>query len=63
MPAGDPAVSARKPTPKPRLRARPKQRKFSDPARSYAKRLERYRPGLVRSFQLRMLNSFPHHAE
>jgi endonuclease-3 len=29
-------------------RARPKKRKFSDPARSYAKRLERYRPGLVR---------------
>ncbi len=27
---------------------RPKKRKFSDPARSYAKRLERYRPGLVR---------------
>ena len=27
--------------------ARPKKRKFSDPARTYAKRLERYRPGLV----------------
>ena len=26
---------------------RPRKRKFSDPARSYAKRLERYRPGLV----------------
>jgi endonuclease-3 len=28
-------------------RPKPKKRKFSDPARSYAKRLERYRPGLV----------------
>jgi endonuclease III len=28
-------------------RPRPKRRKFSDPAASYAKRLERYRPGLV----------------
>ncbi len=28
--------------------ARPKKRKFSDPGASYAKRLERYRPGLVR---------------
>ena len=27
---------------------RPRKRKFSDPGRSYAKRLERYRPGLVR---------------
>lgn len=26
---------------------RPKKRKFSDPGKSYAKRLERYRPGLV----------------
>ena len=33
------ASSARKP--------RAKKRRFSDPARSYAKRLERYRPGLV----------------
>jgi endonuclease-3 len=32
------------PTAKPR--ARPKKRRFSDPARTYAKRLERYRPGL-----------------
>jgi endonuclease-3 len=39
-----PTTSGRKPKPKPR----PKKRKFSDPARSYAKRLERYRPGLVR---------------
>jgi endonuclease-3 len=39
-----PATSGLKPKPK----ARPKKRKFSDPARSYAKRLERYRPGLVR---------------
>ncbi len=29
-------------------RRRPKKRKFSDPGASYAKRLERYRPGLVR---------------
>jgi endonuclease III len=29
-------------------RPRPKKRRFSDPGRSYAKRLERYRPGLVR---------------
>ena len=29
-------------------RARPRKRKFSNPAASYAKRLERYRPGLVR---------------
>jgi endonuclease-3 len=28
-------------------RKRPRKRKFSDPARTYAKRLERYRPGLV----------------
>jgi endonuclease-3 len=40
------AISASnlKPKPKPR----PKRRKFSDPAKSYAKRLERYRPGIVR---------------
>jgi endonuclease III len=36
-----PAVRRRQPT------RRPRKRKFSDPARSYAKRLERYRPGLV----------------
>jgi endonuclease-3 len=35
------------PSPKPKPRPRPKKRKFSDPGRSYAKRLERYRPGLV----------------
>jgi endonuclease-3 len=29
-------------------RARPRRRRFSDPASSYAKRLERYRPGLAR---------------
>lgn len=29
-------------------RPRPKKRRFSDPGASYAKRLERYRPGLVR---------------
>jgi endonuclease III len=31
----------------PNKRARPKKRKFSNPASSYAKRLERYRPGLI----------------
>jgi endonuclease-3 len=31
----------------PKRRPRPKKRKFSDPGASYAKRLERYRPGLV----------------
>lgn len=31
-----------------RSRARPRKRKFSDPGRTWAKRLERYRPGLVR---------------
>ena len=35
------------PTARPRPRPRPRKRKFSDPAASYAKRLERYRPGLV----------------
>ncbi|MEO8572315.1 MAG: hypothetical protein ABI553_11540, partial [Chloroflexota bacterium] len=37
------------PTPQPAAerRPRPRKRKFSDPGRSYAKRLERYRPGLV----------------
>jgi endonuclease-3 len=39
-----------------RPRARPKKRKFSDPARSYAKRLERYRPGLV-AFTLEQLEA------
>jgi endonuclease III len=34
-------------TPGQKRRPRPKKRKFSDPGRSYAKRLERYRPGLV----------------
>jgi endonuclease-3 len=32
---------------RPKARPRPRKRKFSDPARTYAKRLERYRPGLV----------------
>src|SRR4026207_763866 len=31
----------------PTRRPRPKKRRFSDPGRSYAKRLERYRPGVV----------------
>jgi hypothetical protein len=35
-------------TPRPRPKAkRPKKRRYSKPAASYAKRLERYRPGLV----------------
>ena len=34
-------------SPKPKSRPRPKKRKFTDPGASYAKRLERYRPGLV----------------
>ena len=33
-----------RPRPKPK---RPKKRRFANPAASYAKRLERYRPGLV----------------
>ena len=37
-----PATPASKPRPK-----RPKKRRFSDPGRSYAKRLERYRPGII----------------
>jgi endonuclease-3 len=41
-------VTLTRTVPKPKPKARPKKRKFSDPARSYAKRLERYRPGLVR---------------
>jgi len=32
----------------PKRRPRPKRRRFSDPGGSYARRLERYRPGLVR---------------
>ncbi len=32
---------------RPERKPRPKKRKFTDPGRSYAKRLERYRPGLV----------------
>ncbi len=35
------------PSPTRRSKPRPKKRKFSDPGRSYARRLERYRPGLV----------------
>ncbi len=38
------AATARPPT----KRVRPRKRKFTDPGASYAKRLERYRPGLVR---------------
>ncbi len=35
------------PSPKKAARKRPRKRKFSDPGRTWAKRLERYRPGLV----------------
>jgi endonuclease-3 len=35
------------PTARPKKAAKPRKRRFSDPAASYAKRLERYRPGLV----------------
>jgi endonuclease III len=34
-------------TPQPRPKRRPRKRRFSDPGASYAKRLERYRPGIV----------------
>jgi len=34
-------------TSRPKTRHRPKRRKFSDPGHTWAKRLERYRPGLV----------------
>jgi endonuclease-3 len=36
-----------KPAVRPTRKAKPRKRRFSDPALSYAKRLERYRPGLV----------------
>jgi endonuclease III len=42
--AATPATKPKAPT----KRKRPKKRKFSNPGASYAKRLERYRPGLVR---------------
>ena len=42
--AGRPIGPASRP---PKKAARPKKRKFSDPGASYARRLERYRPGLV----------------
>jgi endonuclease III len=32
---------------RPKAKPRPRKRRFADPGRSYAKRLERYRPGLV----------------
>jgi endonuclease-3 len=41
------AAGTRRAAPAPK-RKRPKKRKFSNPGASYAKRLERYRPGLVR---------------
>ena len=35
------------PAPRAKPARRPRKRKFSDPGRTWAKRLERYRPGLV----------------
>ena len=35
------------PVPRAKPARRPRKRKFSDPGRTWAKRLERYRPGLV----------------
>jgi endonuclease III len=43
-------------------RPRPKKRKFTDPGRSYAKRLERYRPGLVRFVLERLADAYGHPA-
>ncbi len=48
------------PTPKPKRRPRPKKRHFSDPGASYAKRLERYRPGLVRFVLNELANRYGH---
>ena len=46
---------------KPRTKAkRPKKRKFSNPATSYAKRLERYRPGLTRFTLERLADRYGH---
>jgi len=36
-----------RPSPSPTTRKRPRKRRFSNPGRTWAKRLERYRPGLV----------------
>ena len=44
----------------PRSRPRPGKRKFSDPAASYAKRLERYRPGLVQFVMDRLAERYGH---
>ncbi len=43
------SAAATRPAPRPtsRARPRPRKRRFSDPGRTWAKRLERYRPGLV----------------
>ena len=43
MTRGPAAGAGTKPRPKPK---RPKKRRFSNPGASFAKRLERYRPGL-----------------
>jgi endonuclease-3 len=51
-PTGSTIAAPRATSPRPRTarraRARPRKRKFSDPGRTWARRLERYRPGLVR---------------
>jgi endonuclease-3 len=41
------SIAATTSKPRPKAKPKPKKRKFSDPARTYAKRLERYRPGIV----------------
>jgi endonuclease-3 len=51
------------PGPKPKRTTRPrrpKKRRFSDPGSSYAKRLERYRPGLVRFVLDELAGSYGH---
>ena len=40
-------MATTKPTVRPTKKGKPRKRRFSDPALSYAKRLERYRPGVV----------------
>jgi endonuclease-3 len=46
MPIGN-AAPRPAPAARPKKTQKPRKRRFSDPAASYAKRLERYRPGLV----------------
>ena len=46
-PGGDVVSHSAAEPARPRPKPRPKKRRFSDPGRSYAKRLERYRPGII----------------